>query len=84
VVSWVLTGDLTELAINLSGGLKLTTLNPLDVGLSWTLFDRRWAHTTWLCVKDGSLIEEGSAGLARSQQDWGLGLLENGTFEDER
>src|SRR5665213_2870357 len=54
-------GQLPELFVELSNGHRVLSFMTSEGNPEWALFDRRSAKSTWLCIRQGLLVEEVSA-----------------------
>jgi hypothetical protein len=55
VVELSIVGRLPEIVVGLTEGLYVSSFMTSEGDPQWSLFDRRSAPVTWLCVRDGSL-----------------------------
>lgn len=53
-------GQIPEIVISLSNGHRIISFMTAEGDPQWTLFDRSSKLETWLCVRDGTVVEDKS------------------------
>lgn len=49
-------GNLPEIEVSFSNGMRILSFMTAEGSPAWTLFDRRGAHEQWLSVEGGTLV----------------------------